>query len=456
MTDAAIAPGHPVPTGLAPVPRARTALPPLVAIYLVCIVVPVTMNVGPIYLTGLRVLLLALVIPLTLRLLTGGAGRVGWPDVLLLLHGIWIFVALAVNNPDRVVQQAPSVIVEFLGGYLVARIAIRTPAAFEATMRFVVALVLCLMPFAVLEAVTGEPLLVRAVAALPAVGSIDVVTIEGRLGLERVQATFQHPIHFGLFCSVAFSMAFVGLEGVYGGARRWLTSIAVAGCGFLALSSGALLAIALQIGLIVWSALLPRMDGRWWLLAGLGALAYVAVDLLSNRTPVQVFLSYATFSSHTAYWRSIILDWGLRNVAANPLFGIGLNDWERPYYMYSGSMDNFWLVMAVRYGVPGFATVALAWLLVMVGLLRRPFARDSRLGRQRRAMVFTLLGLSFTLITVHVWTNIYSFTFFLMGAGIWMLTWDEAENGGGDPDARPATPHPTTAFTRQRRRHVRA
>lgn len=168
---------------------------------------------------------------------------------------------------------------------------------------------------------------------------------------------------------------------------------------------------------------------RWWLLLGLFVIAWIVIDLLSNRTPIQVFMSYATFSAHTAYWRGIIFEWGLANVigstekgiVGSPLFGIGLNDWVRPWYMYSGSMDNFWLVMAVRYGIPGLLLLAVGYVWAIVLIMRRDFADDAVLTHIRRAWVFTFFGLTFTLCTVHVWTSIYSFVFFILGTGIWMI-----------------------------------
>ena len=110
----------------------------------------------------------------------------------------------------------------------------------------------------------------------------------------------------------------------------------------------------------------------------------------------------------------------MKNLWGSPLFGIGLNDWVRPWYMHSGSMDNFWLVMGVRYGIPGFVTIASGYALMIYGIMRRDFEQSPVLARIRRAWVFTFLGLSFTLTTVHIWTNIYSFVFFMFGAGVWL------------------------------------
>jgi hypothetical protein len=405
-------------------------LPLLVWLYLLAVVIPVGFNVGPLAMTGLRVLLLVMTVPLLVRLVMGSYGKVMLIDMLFIAHIVWATLAMAINSPDRVVENIGAAAIEFLGGYIVGRAYIRSMEDFRALCRALMILVLCSAPFALVETLTGRPILLEALRKLPGVSTVAFNNQDKRFNLERVQFGFAHPIHYGLFCSVAFSMVYVGLKDWLGGTWRIIASIIIAGCGFLALSSGALLAIFLQIGLIAWATIFTPGKARWWLLVGLFALAYVAIDILSNRTPLQIFMSYATFSAHTAYWRSIIFEWGVANVigstekgiTGSPFFGIGLKEWIRPYYMYSGSMDNFWLVMAVRYGIPGFATVTLGYILGVAKIMRRDFDGNSALTQFRLAWVFTFLGLSFTLCTVHVWTSIYSFVFFFFGAGMWFIT----------------------------------
>ena len=396
-------------------------LPVPVVIYLLCVVVPIGFNVGPLAMTTLRLFLLLMVIPLVMRLVSGGLGRVFATDILFFLHILWATVALAVNNPSQVVQQMGSVGVEFIGGYLLARAYIRTPESFISLAKWLVIIVCITTPLAIYEAKTGSPILIELLRRLPGLTSVGIVSIEGRMGLERVQAVFAHPIHYGLFCSVAFSLAFVAMKDITNTAWRYISSAIIAFSGLLALSSGALLAIILQTFLILWAAIFAKFNGRWWLLIGLFAIVYVIIDLLSNRTPMKVFMSYATFSAHNAYWRAIIFDWGMKNVWSSPFVGIGMNDWVRPFYMTSGSMDNFWLVMAVRYGIPGFLLLATGYALAVFRILRRDFSTDIVLAQIRRAWIFTFLGLSFTLSTVHIWTNIYSFVFFMFGAGMWLI-----------------------------------
>lgn len=423
-------------------------LPWPVLLYILAVVIPIGFQAGPLVMTTLRVLLLVLTVPLGIRLVTGRLGGIFLTDVLFMLHILWVIVALAMNNPSQVVQQAGSVGVEFIGGYLVGRAYIRTAGAFAAVCRMLALVVCCLLPFALIDALTSQSIIVELLrnAGVAAVG---VVNAGERMGLHRTQASFAHPIHYGVFCSIAFSLTFVAMAGTLGTARRYVTSALIAFAGFLALSSGALLAIALQVALIAWSSIFARVNARWWLLVGLFVLAYIAIDLSSNRAPLQVFMSYATFSAHNAYWRSIIFEWGMKNVWANPIFGIGLNDWVRPWYMHSGSMDNFWLVMAVRYGIPGFLLLALGYVLAVARIMRRDFRGNQTLTLFRRAWIFTFLGLSFALCTVHIWTNIYSFVFFMFGAGMWMIRVPN-DAGTTQPDAPsdgPPEPRPRPAST---------
>ena len=275
------------------------------------------------------------------------------------------------------------------------------------------------LPLAVFEGMTGHSPLITLIDAIPGLNSVTPIAIAPRLGLERAQVLFAHPIHYGLFGSTLTALVFVGTAG------RWPIPLRVFGlsCGvfasFLALSSGAFLSVLLQLFLIIWALLLPKSRTRWFALLGLCCLAYVVIDVLSNRTPVRVFFSYATFSAHNAYWRGIIFEWGLVNIAQHPIFGIGLNDWVRPDFMRSGSMDNFWLVIAVRYGIPGFILFSGAFVMGLFRVLFKDLPAE--LHAIRRAWVICFIGLTFTLCTVHIWTSIFSFVWFLFGAGLWLL-----------------------------------
>ncbi len=397
-------------------------LHPIVWLYLITIVVPVGFNAGTVALTGLRILLLVMVVPLSVRLFTGGSGKLYPVDFLFFLHILWASLAVAVNNPDLAVQNAGSVAVEFIGGYVIGRTYIRSASDLIALVRAILLLVLISLPFAIIEAYNGVAIIPHLIEKIPGLTTVYQVNIEKRMGLNRVQVFFAHPIHYGLFCSSALALTYVGLRNVATNGSRFLSISAICLGVFLSLSSGALLAAVLQIGLIAWDYIFRNVQKRWLMLLGLFVFMYVFVDILSNRTPIKVLMSYATFSAHTAYYRSIIFEWGMINVWNNPIFGLGLRNWIRPSYMRSGSMDNFWLVMAVRYGIPGFLLIALGYADAIFRVGRRKLTPGTVQSNLRLGWMIMFLGLSFTLVTVHIWTAVYSYVFFLLASGLWIAS----------------------------------
>jgi hypothetical protein len=393
-----------------------------VLLYFLSVMLPISFKLGPVTMTGTRLVVIVMFLPLVFQLCIGRFGRILLTDLLFLIHVIWMVVSLAINNPSQAISNAGSTGIEFIGGYALGRAYVRSAEDFSALIRLLAMIALCTLPFAIYETLTGHAIILDFLAKLPGISSLSDLSIGKRMGLDRVQLVFVHPIHYGLFCTIALSLCYIGLKGVYGNFRRMLVSIAVGISGLLALSSGALLAIVMQLILMVWAFMFRNTKKRWLILLGIFALFYITVDLLSNRAPLNVFLSYATFSPSTAYWRTIIFHWGMINVWANPLFGLGLNDWIRPSYMRSGSMDNFWLLTAVRYGIPGFLTLAVGYGVALWKIGRRNFDSDEILWQFRRAWMFSFVGLTFTICTVHIWHTIYSFVFFMFGAGMWMLT----------------------------------
>lgn len=412
-------------------------LPVPVLLYLLAIILPVGFHLGPLAMSPLRLLLMIMVVPLTINLLRGRYGHVLWVDILFGMYVLWAAVAITVNNPERVIESIGSTAIEFVGGYVLARAYIRSTDAFAAMVRVLALVIIVILPFAFYEASTGQPIVLEAIRSLPGLQSFPVVNNEPRMGLDRAQVVFAHPIHYGLFASVGFSLCFVGFKGIVSIPVRYVVSALIGVSVFLSLSSGALLSIALQMGLIFWAWVLQPVKRKWLVLVLLIAAIYVLIDLLSSRTPFRVFLTYATFSTHNAYWRAIIFDWGIQNVIDNPIFGLGFNDWVRPHFMPSGSVDNFWLLTAMRYGIPAFVFLALGYTISLLHIGMRNFGQNVILQQFRRAWMFTFVGLSFTLVTVHVWTSIYSFVFFLFGAGIWFVTVkpdDPAIAGTPEPD----------------------
>ena len=173
---------------------------------------------------------------------------------------------------------------------------------------------------------------------------------------------------------------------------------------------------------LVWNRI---MGGRWTLFLILSAIMYVAIDLASNRTPVTIIIETMTFNSETGWTRIATNMFGWASVWTYPIFGLGFNDWIRPNWLTS-SVDNFWLVIAMRYGFVGFVFIVTSFLFHMLMLFRAQISRND-VARCRTAYGITLSAICFTLITVHIWDTMSAFVMFFVGAGAWMYTSDNNE-----------------------------
>ncbi|MEL6423843.1 MAG: O-antigen ligase family protein, partial [Pseudomonadota bacterium] len=307
------------------------------------------------------------------------------------------------------------------------------PTQLKQMSRYLTIAVIVTIPVAVVEAVTGRLLLNELFRMIPGVSVYYPIYGPRRLGVDRVQGPFEHQILYGLFCASALTFA-VLLR------RRPGSALLTCFASALSMSTGALMAMVLQIGLLSWNWVTKAIKKRWRLLIILIILAYIAVDFLSNRSPIQVFISYATFNAGSGYWRLAIWEYGSQNVIDNPVMGIGMNTWERPNWLHSGSVDNFWLVIAMRTGFPGVLLMMAGFALVLREVARaKPV--DPEVQNCQRAWMITVISLFVAAGTVHVWNGMYSFLFFLVGSGLWIVDYARRE-ALQDPEAAAAPEAP--------------
>lgn len=238
------------------------------------------------------------------------------------------------------------------------------------------------------------------------------------MGLSRAFGPMDHPILLGVFVSSVFGIAWLRIFPRLGRPRpKKKLALGVALAALASLSSGATASLMTQITLLVWEAKTRAIRHRWRLFGFLLLFLYVVIDLFSNRTPMKVLLHYLTFSAETAYGRIEIFEWGMADVMRNPFMGIGFNEWTRPHWK-SASMDNFWLLQAVTFGIPGFLTFALIPLFVLtLGWKRLP----PRLTRLRMAWAISMIGLILAGCTVHFWNNLFAYYAFFVGLGGWFI-----------------------------------
>ena len=387
-------------------------------LFLVTILMPISLELAGLRLSPTRVFLLVAILPFASQVVTGRIGRFTWIDTFFVLYGLWIFVALVMVHGVSQIPFAGITAVELVGGYFVGRVLIRSLQDYRYVLRFMFFGIMALLPVAIYENFTGTmviPDLLRPVFETPTRAD----SAFGRMGLERTYVVFDHPILWGLFCSLTLSNFVMAV-------RRSPALIVLAilfsvYTTMLSLSSAPLLACSLQLGMLAWGWI---MGGRWKLFLILMVTGYVVVDLLSNRTPITIIIETLTFNPMSGWVRIAIFDAGWAAVKGSPIFGIGFNDWVRPSWVTS-SVDNFWLLNAMRYGMVGSLFIIAAFVTHLWVLGRAEIA-DPDVRAVRRGHAIALAGTAFTMVTVHIWGNVSIFVMFYIGAGAWMYVFDQS------------------------------
>jgi hypothetical protein len=386
-------------------------------VFFISLLVPIHFSIGSLRLSPYRIFLLMTFIPLLLRLFSGAAGRVTATDILLMLYCLWMTLALMVVHGTERITFAGITSIELFGGYLIGRLWVRNAVDHKLFFRYFFIALIFLLPFACIELLSGRKIILELFRPL-----FQTIPFNGqtRYGLQRVQSVFDHPILFGLFCALGIGNIFyIYRQEIAASFSR--AGLAV-GMAAMSLSAGPLLAIALQTGMVMWDKI---MKGRWVLLTVLAGLTYITLDLLSNRTPIVIIIETLTFSTGTGWTRIHIWNYGSAEVVRNPIFGIGLNDWQRPSWL-TWSVDNFWLLTAMRYGLPA-ALLLISGLLINFWRIVRTRDLDETAKLYRIGYIITSVGIFMTLSTVHIWNAMSVLVMFYIGMGAWFYTASVAE-----------------------------
>jgi hypothetical protein len=397
----------------------RVRTPRLAAAFYIALIMPLEFSVslGGLRLSPYRVLLLVVTVPLLLRLLQNHRQPPHAVDFLIMAHAAWVVLALTVYGGIGTGLESGGIYaVESLGAYLLGRITVTSAAEHRALLRFMVVVLAVMFLLTLPESLTGTHFIREAARAVA--GGPGLPYIEPRLGLDRAFGSFDHPILYGVFAASTFAATYYVLNSEQLRPRAIVLLGMVACSTFLSLSAGPFVGLACQAVVIGWDRITKGVNLRWTAIVLIFSLMWFAVSLGSNRSPVKVFISYLTFSPQSAYNRILIWDYGTAEVARHPLFGIGFGDWIRPVWM-SDSMDNFWLVTAVRYGLPALVFLVAA-IITLAMRQARANANEAQINRHRMAWLAIIVGLAVSGVTVHLWNAVFAYFFFLIGTGAWM------------------------------------
>ncbi|TPE48434.1 O-antigen ligase family protein, partial [Amaricoccus solimangrovi] len=398
----------------------------LLALYVVSLMIPAEFHAGPIRLTPYTALLLVFIVPLFLHFLrqvSEGTNRLILLDVMMIAQVVLTGLAIIYNNGIGRAVFVVNQTVSLFGGYMVGRILIRRTTDYALFFRWFFYGLAFWLPFAMIELLTKRMLISEILAhfssPLPRAGN------EPRLGLNRVQAFMEHAITYGLLCSVGIANSYYILRD--SSAWRYVRTGFFCFMTFISLSSAPVIAMGLQMMLAGWDRLFGALRYKWTLLVVTGVASALVVQLAAPHGIVGLVIENLAFDPTTGWGRTEILEYGSAEVARHPWLGIGLNDWIRPWYK-KPSVDNFWLVTAMRYGLPAFLLLAggIVVHLLTIATRRR---LDPVMTDYRKGYLIAWMGVIFILATVHIWGAGPLFIMAYLGAGSIFYTGPELESG---------------------------
>ena len=397
--------------------RAKTPLP--VVFLIIAFLCPTEFSL---FLDGLRLpahrVVLILLLPIALcHLLMQRRLRIRSFDLAFVLFNIWTVGIFVYHHGDQEgLVYGGSLALEGLGAYLVARTWIRDHDIFLATLRTVAWAIAIAAMIALPETLLGQNFTHDFLKTVT--GYVHPTAVETRLHLTRAYGSFDHPIHYGTFCAALLAMFWYSANTKFDRRKR---AVLLALATFLGLSSAPILCLILQGAMILWEYATRGTANRTSMtLAALTGL-YIGASFVMSRSPINLIATGMTLDSWTGYYRLQIWENGLLTVYANPLTGIGLNDWVRPWWMASSTIDAFWLVIVMREGLP-----AVIFLVGGIALLTRSVTKrglrhpDFAIRRLSRGWIMSLVALSLVGTTVHFWNVLYAFFFFFLGLSGWI------------------------------------
>jgi|GEM_PF-616376 len=391
-----------------------------------------------------RVLLYALA-PIILRRAYLNLHRFNWWDLAILASALMLPVSIWVNNSfAEALESGMSVTIDLALTYLLARSTIRTTRDFQAFL-IMMAPGLALAGLTLMVESLSREFIVRPVMA-SIFGSSEIVGVKYyyRLGLLRAYGPFSHPILAGLHLGVFLSMFWFAVKNP---TYRFL-GLAAGAMGFFTLSSGALIAIGISAGLIAYHRVQQLVVGlNWKHFFILAIVGLIILQFGSQNGAVSVVSRYLTFDSATASYRIGIWDYGTISVQNHPLFGVGLNEWERAQWMMvHDTIDAHFLWMAVRFGLPASLLLFVSSIAIMFKLGQRVSELPLSVERETRVgIIIALFAIVLMMFTVTLFGSTQIIFYITLGGAASLASANIVVRRASVERTEPAEPAPQTA-----------
>lgn len=419
--------------------------------------IPIQFEIATLLMSPLRLFLLVLTPYLTVRWLRGGFGKLTIGDYGLMAFAAWLTLSMFYNQPHRALQWAGSNVMLMVGGYLLGRAGVRSAADFRAMAWAIIAAILLVVPLGVHESFFHQDSLILVWLAENGIQTFNDSDMCCRMGLTRAQATFVHPIHFGIFCAVGLSLALLALANHVNITLRWLLACLTGLGAVTTVSSTAVMMLGAQLMLIVYALSFHWASWQWRLATRGGVAAYILMELNTTKFAFITLAEKLAFSPGNVYIRQLFIEIGMDLMRQYPVFGYGFRRWPMPHWFKLSTVDNYWMVLGGSFGIPTLVFAAVAFLHPMIfagGTQLRGPGRGGRLRKGsdlywcRIAWTAMLAALILSLGSVYIWGPITVIVYMLLGSGLFLM-YAEEPDAEGTPvtgTARPA--RRGTAYTR--------
>ncbi|WP_353295721.1 O-antigen ligase family protein [Thalassolituus maritimus] len=377
-------------------------------LFVACLVLPgvLAVNFGGLVITPLRAVGIFFFFAFVPKLFKSSAvlSRVNLIDILALGHCLWIVVALwGIHGFSKAAESGGMYILEFLPFYAFGRIIASNVYWLVNLLKLLLIVMLVSAGLAWIEMITGINVVYKLL------GLNYGRLAETRMGLERASVYMPHPILYGLFTSMLAALMIYSLS-----ASKLKTAAVLLFATLPSLSSAPLISMFVQLGATIYDKIFRTFKRRWKVLVS-GVLSFVIITSIVTEGGLSgVIVNYLTFNPATGFYRMAIWEHGSAVVMNHPFFGIGYNDWERPEWMYSDTVDNFWLLTAMRYGLPALLLLFVAQLIVVQRFLSKDFGQLTSL---KVGWIISFVGIFIVGSTVHFWANAFASYAFFLGIG---------------------------------------
>lgn len=272
--------------------------------------------------------------------------KMTWIERFLFLYCVYAGLGFLYNHGFSGVKSAVILFVEVFVSYSLGLLMGGKRKSLNKFLLLFSFVYILLIPFAVLETIDGYRVLHVLAASVAGNPVMDYLGDSYfRYGIHRAGTVFSHPILYSVCAVMLLPLIFASYKKVKAG----LLSIGVFVAMVTSVTSAGFLMLAFQFGFYFLNLISIKIKNIFKYTAYVSIFSFLCLNVVSNRGAVLLFIQTLSLNPATAYTRYQQWQFSFDDILANPIWGIGFNEWSRPHWM-SFSVDSFWLMTILQNG----------------------------------------------------------------------------------------------------------